>query len=120
MVGWHHRLNGPEFEQVPGDGEGQGSLVCCSPWGCRVRYDLVTEQQQLWAKQSVTQPALLGRLGMMFMCVYVCVHMCVCVVFMHVCACPYLGVWCGERTRDKFSSSKVERCCLEVKNEVAT
>ena len=33
MVGWHHRLNGPEFEQAPGDGEGQGSLVCCSPWG---------------------------------------------------------------------------------------
>ena len=32
MVGWHHRLNGHEFEQTPGDGEGQGSLVCCSPW----------------------------------------------------------------------------------------
>ena len=35
MVGWHHRLNGHEFEQTPGDGEGQGSLVCCSPWGHR-------------------------------------------------------------------------------------
>ena len=33
MVGWHHRLNGHEFQQAPGDGEGQGSLVCCSPWG---------------------------------------------------------------------------------------
>ena len=33
MVGWHHLLNGHEFEQVPGDGEGQGSLACCSPWG---------------------------------------------------------------------------------------
>ena len=33
MVGWHHRLNGHEFEQGPGDGEGQGSLECCSPWG---------------------------------------------------------------------------------------
>ena len=33
MVGWHHRLNGHEFEQTPGDGEGQESLVCCSPWG---------------------------------------------------------------------------------------
>ena len=32
MVGWHHRLNGHEFEQAPGDGEGQGSLACCSPW----------------------------------------------------------------------------------------
>ena len=33
MVGWHHCHNGHEFEQVLGDGEGQGSLVCCSPWG---------------------------------------------------------------------------------------
>ena len=33
MVGWHHRLSGHEYEQAPGDGEGQGSLVCCSPWG---------------------------------------------------------------------------------------
>ena len=32
MVGWHHQLNGHEFEQTPGDGERQGSLVCCSPW----------------------------------------------------------------------------------------
>ena len=30
---WHHRLNGHEFEQTPGSGEGQGSLACCSPWG---------------------------------------------------------------------------------------
>ena len=35
MVGWHHQLNGHEFEQAPGDGERQGSLVCCSPWGCK-------------------------------------------------------------------------------------
>ena len=35
MVGWHHRLDGHEFEQAPGDSEGQGSLVCCSPWGHR-------------------------------------------------------------------------------------
>ena len=32
MVGWHHRLDGHEFEQVPGVSDGQGSLVCCSPW----------------------------------------------------------------------------------------
>ena len=35
MVGWHHGLNGHAFEQSPGDSEGQGSLVCCSPWGCK-------------------------------------------------------------------------------------
>ena len=39
MVGRLHRLNGREFEQAPGDGEGQGSLVCCSPQGRRVRHD---------------------------------------------------------------------------------
>ena len=33
MIGWHHRLNGQEFEQTLGDGEGQGSLACCSLWG---------------------------------------------------------------------------------------
>ena len=32
-VGWHRRLNGHEFEQTLGDGEGQQSLACCSPWG---------------------------------------------------------------------------------------
>ena len=32
MVGWHHQLNGHEFEQAPRNGEGWGSLVCCSPW----------------------------------------------------------------------------------------
>ena len=35
MVGWHHWLNGHEFEQALGDGEGQGSLACCRPWGCK-------------------------------------------------------------------------------------
>ena len=35
MTGWFHRLNGYELEQAPGDGEGQESLACCSPWGCK-------------------------------------------------------------------------------------
>ena len=35
MVGWHHQLNGHEFEQAPGDGEGEESLACCSPWGAK-------------------------------------------------------------------------------------
>ena len=42
MVGWHHRLDGQEFEQAPGDDEGQGGLVCCSPWG---RKELDTTEQ---------------------------------------------------------------------------
>ena len=35
MVGWHHQLDRHEFEQALGVGDGQGSLVCCSPWGCK-------------------------------------------------------------------------------------
>ena len=43
MVGWHHQLNGHEFEQTPGDSEGQGSLVCCISWACQESD--ATEQQ---------------------------------------------------------------------------
>ena len=35
MVGWHYRVNGHEFEQVQGVSDRQGSLACCSPWGCK-------------------------------------------------------------------------------------
>ena len=35
MVGWHHRIDGHEFEQAPGVGNGQGSLACCSSWGLK-------------------------------------------------------------------------------------
>ena len=47
-VGWHDQLNEHEFEQTPGDGEGQGSLAYCSPWGHR---ELATEQQQIVPSQ---------------------------------------------------------------------
>ena len=43
MVGWHHRLDGHEFKEAPGVDDGQGSLACCSPWGCRESD--TTEQQ---------------------------------------------------------------------------
>ena len=46
-VGWHHQFNGHEFEQAPGDGEGQGKLTCCSPWGCK--------------ESDMTEHLLLGR-----------------------------------------------------------
>ena len=55
MVGWHHQLNGLEFEQVSGDGEGQGSLACCSPWG---RKELAMTEQlnnsKNWKRRSKT------------------------------------------------------------------
>ena len=35
MVGWHHQVNGHEFGQTLGDGEGQGSIACCCPWDCK-------------------------------------------------------------------------------------
>ena len=45
MVGWRHQLNGHQFEQTPGDGKGQGSLVCFNPWGCK-ELDMTEQQQQ--------------------------------------------------------------------------
>ena len=47
MVGWHHRLSGREFEQAPREGEGQGSLACCSPWD---RKDLNTTEKLNWTE----------------------------------------------------------------------
>ena len=46
MAGWHRQFNGHELGQTCGDGEGQGGLVCCSPWGHEVGQDWATEQQQ--------------------------------------------------------------------------
>ena len=47
MAGWRHQCNGHELGQILGDGEGQGGLACCSPWGCKEsRYYQVTERQQ--------------------------------------------------------------------------
>ena len=53
MIGWHHRLDGHEFEQARGAGDGQGSLVCCSPWG---RKELDTTER---LNNSKTTPLLL-------------------------------------------------------------
>ena len=52
MVGWHHRLNGHEFEQAPGVGDGQGSLACCSPWTCK---ESDTTEQLNWTELSYIQ-----------------------------------------------------------------
>ena len=47
MVGWHHRLDGHEFEQAPGVGDRQGSLACCTPWGCKEWDTTELNSQQL-------------------------------------------------------------------------
>ena len=55
MVGWHHWPDGHEFEQSPEVGDGEGSLVGCSPWIAK-RHDLATEQQQtvIWMHRKVS------------------------------------------------------------------
>ena len=62
MVGWHHGCNRYEFEQTPGDSEGQGSLACSDPCGRRVRHDLVTEQQ----KERIPAQRSLQRIAVSF------------------------------------------------------
>ena len=47
MAGWHHRLNGHEFERTPGVGDGQGGLVCCNSWGCK---ESDTTEQLNWTE----------------------------------------------------------------------
>ena len=51
MVGWHHQLDGQEFEQTPGVGNGQGSLACCSPWD---RKELDTTEWLNWTDDPVS------------------------------------------------------------------
>ena len=55
VVGWHHWLNGHEFEQALGVGDGQGSLVCCSPWGCK--------------ESDTTERLNWGFMSLIFLCV---------------------------------------------------
>ena len=53
MVGWHHQLNGHEFESTLGDSEAHGGLDCCSPWGRTVGHNLVFEQQLQGTKEII-------------------------------------------------------------------
>ena len=64
MVGWHHWLNGHEFEQALGVGDGQGGLACCSPWGCKGLY--MTEWLN-WAE-------LTKIYQLKFVCISACTH----------------------------------------------
>ena len=66
IVGWCHWLDGREFEQTPGDGEGQGSLACCSPWGCH-ELDKIGWQNKNKTKDRVwswTCRSISGRPGL--------------------------------------------------------
>ena len=72
MVGWHHQLDGPEFEQAPGNGEGQRSLACCNPWCCKESN--ITER--LNNNNNVARAPSV--------CVCVCGYVCVCCVCRHM------------------------------------
>ena len=63
MVGWHHQLNGHESEQALGDGEGQGSLACCSSWGAKSLTRLNQQQQQLTLSHWVLTSVLITQCG---------------------------------------------------------
>ena len=58
MIVWHHQHNEHEFEQTLGHSEGQGSLACYSPWGCRVGHCLATEHHQLTSAKTYTMKDL--------------------------------------------------------------
>ena len=55
MLGWHHQLNGHEFKQAPGVGDGQGSLVCCSPWD---RKESDTTEWLNWTELNIKEDIL--------------------------------------------------------------
>ena len=57
MVGWHHQLNGHGFEQAPGIGDGQGSLVCCSLWNCK---ESDTTEWLNWVELDYSPPSVHG------------------------------------------------------------
>ena len=59
MAGWQHQLDGHEFEQAPGDGDGQGSLECCSPWGGK-EPDMTEQLNNENSKSQETLNFLLG------------------------------------------------------------
>ena len=59
MIGWHYQLSGHAFEQTLGNGEGQGSLACCSPWGHGVEHDLATEQKLYGSRKYVQYPVII-------------------------------------------------------------
>ena len=60
MVEWLQQLNAHEFEQTPGDGEGQGSLACCSPWGHK-ESDMTEKLNNNRGPQPVPQPSRAGQ-----------------------------------------------------------
>ena len=74
MVGWHHRLNGHEFEQTQRDSEGQGILGCCSPSGCKKSDTAkgVNNNNKLFVENNTSFPNK-EKFSFCSLCVHVCV-----------------------------------------------
>ena len=70
MVGWHHQLDGHEFEQAPGVGNGQGNLACCSPWG---RKESDTNERVNWT-DGCCNKAWMGSIKHQFTMLQFCGH----------------------------------------------
>ena len=63
-VGWHHRLDGHEFEQAPRAGDGQGSLACCSPWSCK-KSDTTEQLNKIELKAACSGVAFCNSLSIL-------------------------------------------------------
>ena len=73
MVGWHQQLNGQKFEQAPEDGEGQESLVCCSPWGLNESDTTEQLNNNNKSQNTISQPGYFPLLVLIGVCMYMCV-----------------------------------------------
>ena len=104
VVAWHHRLNGHESEQTPGDSEGQGSLACCSPWG-REESD-TTERLNNQLAYTVLERSKVSK-GKGFPIWVECVHMCVCALSDHPTAQPAFTQFNPRHLEAKFASFPV-------------
>ena len=97
MVGWYHRLNGHEFQQALGDGKGQGSLACCSPWGRNESDATERLNNNLFARLQLTYPSLrnLAPLSLSVFNLFGQSHVTACLLsdFCHLLSLPDFSRW---------------------------
>ena len=76
IAGWHHQLDGHEFELTPGVGDGQGGLVCCKSQGRRIRHDWATELN--WKDAVILYMCFCAIYIYIYIYIYICIYLCVC------------------------------------------
>ena len=103
MVGWHHLLDGQEFEQAPGDGEGQERLACCSPWSCK------DSDMNMNMRDWTTTYAYIIHIRI---CI-ICMHICTCImnvlhIYVYIYAYIYIhiGIWNDAKQTNKMVTFK--------------